>query len=236
MSRGPLALALALALALPACGSPSAGTLPVTPPTASTAAPEPATRATLADVEATLLGATGWRVDAVIQAEGAVTAHLTASVVALRDNQLRFFASGTFDGKRVDLLWVSDGRRTSAGAATPPHTTEAVAVGLVRMGLLHNVARLVMGATAPDHAEGGVATWVVATDPRPTDDDRLAWGLTVDGQAVASSEALIEPGPHGPVIASRTTRVDFNGVEMTATEHYMFELPLPDHFVIRLGD
>src|SRR5690606_29242932 len=75
-------------------------------------------------------------------------------------------ADGLFE---VDarLRLVSDGTRMVGGRSaevgfdepTAPALREALAVGFMRMGLLHNVARLFAGA-APDHAEGGVTDWV----------------------------------------------------------------------------
>jgi hypothetical protein len=45
----------------------------------------------------------------------------------------------------------------------PAHVREAMLIGMARMGLLHNLARLV-AAMPPDRAAGGVTDWVRAED------------------------------------------------------------------------
>jgi hypothetical protein len=56
----------------------------------------------------------------------------------------------------------------------PAHVREAMLIGMARMGLLHNLARLV-AAMPPDRAAGGVTDWVRAED--------IGWVSPVEGSA-----------------------------------------------------
>jgi len=53
----------------------------------------------------------------------------------------------------------------------PPEVREALVIGLTRMGILHNLARLVAGVP-PDRASGGVRDWVEGRE--------IAWADSVE--------------------------------------------------------
>ncbi len=218
MTRDGSVTALAIA-ALVACGGGGTGS---TAPAATTPGDRPAT-VSLDDLEQALLEAQAWQVEARITANGAIAVDLTASVLATRDNRVRLHARGTFMGEPQDLRWVSDGMRTSDGAAAPPHATEAIVIGMTRMGVLHNVARLV-GKAAPDHADGGARDWVVATDQRSTAPGELAFGVTVAGQPSGYARVWATPSPQGPVMTRRTITVHFEAGDMVVEETYAFDL------------
>jgi hypothetical protein len=104
-----------------------------------------------------------------IESEGAVTSRLVGELRSQADT-LSLRASGSFDGKPVELSLLADGKRLRAtngrsdiSVPQPPELERAVVIGLVRMGLLHNLAMLVVGRP-PDHADGGVDEWVRAED------------------------------------------------------------------------
>lgn len=223
-------------LLLAAACSSSAPPRATTPsqPAAPPAAPAPATTPSLAEVEAALLGAEAWRADVTVRAVGRFTADLTATVTATRDQRVRFEARGKLDGKPVDLVWTTDGTRTSTGTPAPAHTTEAVALGLLRMGALHNVAALAWGSPAPDHADGGAATWIVTSEERELAPGTLGFRLEVDGEHAADAIVEVARGAAGPVLTKRTINVRFDTEEMTVEESYRFDLahrPAPGDFV-----
>jgi hypothetical protein len=221
---------LSCALLAAACGG-----RPATGPAAPTA---PAAAPTLADVEAALLAAPAWRAHVTITASGALTAHLDATVLAAAGGRVHVTAEGELMGAPGKVNWTSDGTRTSAGAPTPPAVNEAIVIGLVRMGLLHNLARLATGGL-PDHAEGGVGAWVTAVDPQPRPGGEIAYRLAVDGKEAADVVVTVDPtGPHGPVLTHRRITVHFDQGDMVVDETYRFELgvELPsDSFVVDGG-
>ncbi|HUQ01169.1 MAG TPA: hypothetical protein VM261_01680 [Kofleriaceae bacterium] len=202
-------------------------------------APEPASRpADLASLERTLLDAQAWQADVRVRATGRFTVDLTVTVLATNDNRARIDALGTFDGKPVQVRWVSDGTRTSSGGATEPHTTEAIVVGMTRMGVLHNVAMLIMGGPGPDHAAGGAGDWVVATGEKTSAAGELEFGLSVDGKPSGDVVVGTAPTPQGPVMTKRRITVHFDEGDMFVDEDYTFDLAveLPsDSFVVGGG-
>jgi hypothetical protein len=230
---GPLSLSALLA----ACGG---GPCPATVPAAQPAVPAPAPAAApnLDAVDAALLDAQVWRAEVRIAATGRFTADVSARVLATRDNRARIDATGSFDGAPVELHWVSDGARTSTGVDAPSHVTEAIAIGMTRMGLLHNIAMLHGGAPFPDHAEGGVRDWVVAVDPRASGASSLAFGLEVAGHAAGEVTLELATTPHGPVMTRRAIAVHFDEGDMAVEETYRFDLAVElasDSFVVGGG-
>ncbi len=84
------------------------------------------------------------------------------------------------------------------------------------MGVLHNVAMLVGGAV-PDHADGGVTSWVRTQDHRSTPDGGLAFALLVDGQP--SGEATLWLDADGFPLR-REQVVPFGDTTMRVEERY----------------
>jgi hypothetical protein len=127
----------------------------------------------------------------------------------------------------VDLALVTRGDSLVFGDATEPataprpeHLREALVIGLTRMGILHNIARLT-GDAAPDHADGGVAEWVVAERLRAADerqaDAGIEFDITVSGQPAGA--AVLTTGSDGlPAIRRQT--VHFPEGDMHIVERY----------------
>jgi hypothetical protein len=196
----PAALAVAavtLGMAV-ACASPPAQDHPWGWPAAD---PAEAFRAAEARLMATESARAAFR----ITSEGAITVALDGELVLVDAEQLLLTASGTFGDRPVRLeLRVADGEMTGGNGQqtfrepAPAHVREAVLVGLTRMGLLHNLARLV-AALPPDRAAGGVAEWVRAEDVRwvpPTDgsdDAGLAFRIVVSDQEAGEAELWLDP-------------------------------------------
>lgn len=227
--RRALAIAIGI-LGLVGCGrSPTTGATTATRAEVAPVAVAPVAL-TQAEAEAALLASPAWRVDATIRATGQFTADLEATAIVAVGNRARLRARGTFLGQPAAIDWVSDGTVTSTGGAAPPATGEAIAIGIARMGLLHNLVRAMNGA-GPDHAEGGAAAWVEVVGPRPLAADRVAFGLRVDGEDAADVELTL--AAPGPVMTARRITVRFPGGEMTVEETYRFTLaytPAADDF------
>lgn len=202
----------------------------------------------LAGLEAHLLEVGALRLPFDVSAEGAVEARLGGEL-AMRGDGLSLVADGHFGGRAAALAFTAasgtmnasverDGQRRvlePADQAAPPGLREAVVVGLVRMGVLHNLARLTELAP-PDHASGGVEDWVTIENARwgePAELDRLparalAFDIRVGGQPAGRAVLWLSAGgrpgdarsiPPGMPLR-REQRVAFPEGEMRVTEAY----------------
>jgi hypothetical protein len=178
---GPASALGGLAVALTAvagCAPATADTgHPGTPPSAAAEGPAEAFHA----LETRLLETGAARASFRITAEGALTVTLDGVLVLAGDDGLSLDAAGTFGERVVRVeLRVADGVMAGSNGVdtfsdpAPAHVREAMLIGLARMGLLHNLARLV-AAMPPDRAAGGVTDWVRAED--------MGWVSPVAGSA-----------------------------------------------------
>lgn len=192
---------------------------------APAAAPAPAE--TFTDLEARLLGADEVHVAFDVTAEGAVEVALEGRLDLNADGSTELTATGTFAGRPVDVALRADGDGMRWGAAAapaegppPPALREAILVGFTRMGILHNLARLT-GNAPPDHAEGGVADWVVVDAFRPAAMDgsehAVAFDITVAGEP--SGSATLGVDAEGRPVERRQA-VQFPQGEMRVAERY----------------
>jgi hypothetical protein len=184
---------------------------------------EPA--AVFSGLEDRLLNASTVRFDFHVTAEGAFDADLRGALHVGPAERVRLTASGHFGGQPVDLFLRSEEEEFEFGNGAnrttrvkPPHLKEAIFIGLTRMGILHNLARLV-SARAPDHADGAVREWVTVGSFAATasESDALSFDLTVAGEPAGS--ASLEIGSHGRPIGRRQT-VQFPSGEMRVVERY----------------
>lgn len=177
-----------------------------------------------AAVEERLLERTGREVGFRITSEGAFAADLSGELEIGPANEIRLTADGTFGGDPVSLSLDVAGDRMVGGNAedrfdepVPPALRESVVLGLTRMGLLHNLARLVAGSP-PDHAGGGVREWVRPANMLPMEVGRgVVFDVVVNGQETAS--AVLRVDERG-LPASRAQTVRFPGGEMRVRESY----------------
>jgi hypothetical protein len=199
----------------------------------------------LAAVEARMLAAPTARVDYRITADGAFAAEFVGTLgLGVRDRTL-LIGNGAFGGvpQRL-LLTAEDGTMRGLHAdslvfehAQPDALREALLLGLSRMGLLHNLARLTAGQP-PDHAEGGIAGWTEAHSatwgPTAAIDGRAAkalrFTLRVAGTDTAEVTLWLDAATGWP--AGRDQTVAFPGGTMTVAERYsvwsLREAPFPD--------
>jgi hypothetical protein len=183
----------------------------------------------LDELETRLLRAKTVHVQGRAGSTGAIASDLAFELFLGDGQKARLEAKGTFAGKPVDAWFVCDGTsmavRGKEKTAAAPEVRDAVVVGLVRMGILHNLARL-SGGDAPDHADGHVRDFVRAERGRAGEP---ATDVTYDvvvrhkvmGEAVLSLTAEAKP-------KARTAVVRFDEGEMKATEQYdLVELDVP---------
>ena len=97
----------------------------------------------------------------------------------------------------------------------PDHLHEAIIIGFVRMGLLHNIIRL-SGNLIPDHGEGGVRDWV-QIPVVGQNSDLVFFDIFVSKTKAAHAELTVDEQGL-PKFRSQT--MYFGGDEMLVTENY----------------
>ncbi|MFN2167109.1 MAG: hypothetical protein ACK2U9_12710 [Anaerolineae bacterium] len=185
----------------------------------------------LARLEAQLLASPAVSVDYIVRASGAFDSDL-AGRLELAPDRLRLDGRGEFGDSPADLALTQTAERLAgsngeAGFDLPaaPATEAALIVGLVRMGILHNLARLVAGRP-PDHADGGAAEWVtvhdVAWEAVRNWDSGPARGLSfrirVSGTDSGHATLWLSLADGLPTAREQTVR--FPGGEMQVLERY----------------
>ncbi len=167
-----------------------------------------------------------------VSSSGAFVTDLKGSLKLGKGNVLKLQAKGTFGEQDVVLSLESDGTKMIGGngsqkidAATPTALRESVVIGLTRMGILHNLARLTAGAP-PDHAEGGVREWVQAINVHALDsiqvnNNGFGFNIFVSGQESGSVELFCSPETILP--KQRSQQVHFPGGDMHVTEMYSWD-------------
>jgi hypothetical protein len=184
----------------------------------------------LSRVEAEWMAAQGTTVEFRVTSEGAFTASLDGQLLLASGNDLSLEATGTFGADSVSLHARGAGGRltwgnqaTSAESEMPPALREAIVIGLVRMGVLHNLARLVSGAP-PDRTDGTVRSWVEVEDATwvPATDGAgrrgIHFGIVVSGQRVADATVWLDADGR---LVGRDQVVRFPGGEMRVVERYV---------------
>ena len=168
-----------------------------------------------------------------LESSGALASGLDGSARIGHDNTAEIDARGSFGGKPVTLKLTSSGGHMRGGTggqafdvATPPALSEALVVGFMRMGILHNHAMLTVGKP-PDHAGGGAKEWAVVQNVRVGErsaiDGTQAWPLVFDivvsGKPAGSATLWVSEETGLPL--RRTQRVDFAPDQtMSVSEEY----------------
>lgn len=165
-----------------------------------------------------------------ITSEGAFTADLKGELFLEAGGVASLKGDGRFGETPASFfLMASDGSMrwgNGEGAfeePAPPGLREALVIGLTRMGLLHNLARLVAGSP-PERADGSVREWVqvreVAWEP-PGAVGPAAMGLRfeiwVGGQPAGEATLWLDEGGR-PVLREQVVR--FPSGDMRVVERY----------------
>ncbi len=192
-------------------------------------------------LEEKLLRGTAWVVRARITSEGAFESSLSGTVALRHGNIARIELNGSFGGKPVDAFLISDGTVLLYGEAQVGSFEDAVSwalneafiIGMTRMGLLHNFARLTSG-DPPDRMKGGVRDWVEVTGFNLGEIETVnegpalpvSFALIVEGQPAGEATLWFDEATGLPVQRRQTVR--FETGAMTVTEVYEFE-DIPAH-------
>ena len=188
--------------------------------------------AVLAEVERRLLEAGIVSCEFRITSEGAFQAELSGLLEVRGRESVHLAAAGSFAGEGVEVaLRVAGDEMTygpgviPAAAPRPAHLEKALLIGLTRMGILHNLARLT-ASRPPDRGEGAVQEWVTAGLVRGcgSQADPLQFEVIVAGQAAGS--AWLELSEAGlPRLRRQVVR--FPSGEMAVTEQYLLCIAEP---------
>jgi hypothetical protein len=176
-----------------------------------------------------LLAASSVDVAVEIESSAPYPSLLTGTVALRSGNHLEIAVDGQFKGETVNLRLRSQdsghlvGGAHGDGDATvdvpiPAKLNESVVVGMLGMGLLHNLALLAFGMP-PDHAAGGAAEWV-ATSGHTWDTGKdatvngaparaLTFQIAVEGQAVGDATLWLDAVTGLP--QKREVNVHFSG-------------------------
>lgn len=184
------------------------------------ASAQPATQ--FSTLENKLRTASSLSFDFALTASGAIEVSIAGSLTKSASGAIELAATGEFAGQSIDLVAIGDDQRFEFGHRSNPVTQkppvflwDALVIGLTRMGVLHNIANLSAGL-APDHAEGGVADWVLATN-MARQNDSFVFDIVVSG--VPSGSATLTVDEQGnPQLREQT--VEFPNGVMIVTERY----------------
>ena len=188
-------------------------------------------------IEGRLLSASVLRVDYEVEARGAVAANITGDLVMQKPMLAAVNASGDFAGADVAPMLVSDGERMRGGVAPdyfeqeqPPDLRDGMLIGLLRMGILHNLATLTQGSP-PEGTDGRVRKWVKAKGFGWRPETRSSQGSQLRGISF-----MLEVGgePAGDVVlwydevsglpVEREQVVHFDNGDMHVSERYAVEI------------
>lgn len=98
-------------------------------------------------LEERLLTAQKVELTAEVSASGAVTAEMSGTLVVQPELEASVVVDGFFDGNELEARW--DSATAKASDTTAPAWAEGILIGLTRMGVLHNWAKIV-GGQDPD--------------------------------------------------------------------------------------
>lgn len=163
------------------------------------------------------------------------------SLSLLDENRLKLTAEGTLKGEYAYVeLDSRDGTINRASTRGPsafthrdlpaPALRQALALGLLRMGLMHAVVTLANDQSV-DRREGGVDAWVKAGEPSPGGTDtvdgvactRVDFNVLVEGTNRGTASLCIADATGLPV--ARTSTLHFSTGDLTLTEKFVWAKP-----------
>jgi hypothetical protein len=180
-------------------------------------------------LEALLARAGRFDVKAHVVSSGAVASDLTADVGVANSGIVAIRMHGTLDGKPDDRLLRTDGvvtMVTKDGQDTrlqPGHNMrEAVQLGLLRVGLWHNLLLLSHGLQ-PEHHEGGIKSWTAVDNIHYAGAPRagatsIAFDVLIENKKVGTATLWIDDKTELPVKREQTIVLD--GKKIQTVEDY----------------
>lgn len=148
--------------------------------------------------------------------------------ITRQGGELAMAAQGTWGGEPVSVsaettrdLLVLNTPEQMERVRREPFISTAVSIGLTRMGVLHNLARLVAGKP-PDHDGGGVREWVRAENIEFVGEDRNTIRFDVVVAGTKSAVATVEVDPSSGLPIRREQTVEFAAGSMSVVETYRY--------------
>lgn len=125
-------------------------------------------------MEANLMKIKNRRVKFRIEATGALTGTFEGEILFKKGSVMDYRTSGKFLGKDHRLFLLCDGSKLRGGSSSsekspfemdaPAGLRPGILIGMSRMGLMHNIARLA-GNKPPDRIDGSVYQWLAVQNP-----------------------------------------------------------------------
>ncbi len=198
----------------------------------------------LSAMEANLLKIKNRKLKFRAEATGAIAAVFEGEVIFKKGNVIDYRTGGKFSGKEHKLFLLSDGAKLRGGSESKPFESacpaglrSGILIGMSRMGLMHNIARLAANQP-PERTDGTVFKWLEVGDAKFAKDHALDtpqagaelkhqdkklmvvfYKLAVDGsQNAANVELWIDTKSNLP--AYRAITVHFPKGDMFVTEKY----------------
>jgi outer membrane lipoprotein-sorting protein len=123
-------------------------------------------------MEANLMKIKNRRLKFRTEATGALTGTFEGEIIFKKGNVMDYRAWGKFAGRDHKLFLLCDGTKLRGGGENSPFEMAAPAglrpgilIGLARMGLMHNIARLTSNKP-PERTDGSVYKWLVVQDAK----------------------------------------------------------------------
>jgi hypothetical protein len=141
---------------------------------------------------------------------GAVESHFTGTMNVLPSNFASIDADGFYRGQPAHVRWDASG--------SPSQVSHALSIGIVRLGISHNLATLAGGAKTIDNAGGGIDQALkMANLAWDAKDRKFTYHIVFDGQDMGTGELRVG---RGDMPRSRILDVKFPNGIMHVEEHY----------------
>lgn len=164
----------------------------------------------IAAVEHRLDTASQWSMAFTTMTTGAVESHFTGTMNVLPRNFASIDADGFLRGQPAHVRWDASG--------SPSQVSHALSIGIVRLGVSHNLATLAGGAKTIDNAEGGIDEALkMANLAWDAKDHKFTYHIVVNGQDVGTGSLRVG---RGDMPRSRVLDVKFPNGMMHVEEHY----------------
>jgi hypothetical protein len=165
----------------------------------------------IAAVEQRLDRAPEWSMAFKTSTSGAVTSRFTGTMNVLAKNFASIDADGFLRDQPMHIRWDASG--------SPAQVSHALSIGVVRLGIAHDLATLASGAKTIDNAAGGIDQALKMTNVAwDAQNKKFTYHIVVDGVDSGTGELRVG---RGDMPRSRILNVKFpNGSEMRVEEQY----------------
>jgi hypothetical protein len=164
----------------------------------------------IAAVEQRLDKASQWSMAFNTSTTGAVESRFTGTMNVLAGNFASIDADGFLRGQPAHIRWDASG--------SPAQVSHALSIGIVRLGISHDLATLAGGAKTIDNAEGGIDEALKMTNLAwDAQNKKFTYHVVVNGQDVGTGELRVG---RGDMPRSRVLDVKLPSGMMHVEEHY----------------